>query len=170
MISLLFSYICCAQISSFRGIGAVVYKVPELENDHMLKISLRSVGNEDTTPISQVVPLSSWQVVNSIVYMAFINMPYYLQLDLYLMSFSLLLGIWRWWTSKCQLFHAKLRRIWAMEGVIGCLHSDEIEFTPNIWMFVWINCCSAKPCECLGGSLIKWLSYAILLTIQWVGM
>jgi hypothetical protein len=40
----------------FRGIGAVVYNVPELENDQKLKISLRSLENEDTTPISQVVP------------------------------------------------------------------------------------------------------------------
>ncbi|KAG9442483.1 hypothetical protein H6P81_018337 [Aristolochia fimbriata] len=37
----------------FRGIGAVVYKVPELENDQVLKISLRSMESEDTTPISQ---------------------------------------------------------------------------------------------------------------------
>ncbi|XP_022639711.1 uncharacterized protein LOC106765373 isoform X3 [Vigna radiata var. radiata] len=36
-----------------RGIGAVVYKVPELENDQLLKISLRSEKNEDTTPITQ---------------------------------------------------------------------------------------------------------------------
>ncbi|XP_042502850.1 uncharacterized protein LOC122080049 isoform X2 [Macadamia integrifolia] len=36
-----------------RGIGAVVYKVPELENEQKLKISLRSVDVEDTTPISQ---------------------------------------------------------------------------------------------------------------------
>lgn len=36
-----------------RGIGAVVYKVPELNNDRILKISLRSLGSEDTTPISQ---------------------------------------------------------------------------------------------------------------------
>ncbi|CAK7327912.1 unnamed protein product [Dovyalis caffra] len=36
-----------------RGIGAIVYRVPELENDEMLKISLRSVDSEDTTPISQ---------------------------------------------------------------------------------------------------------------------
>ncbi|KAE8125930.1 hypothetical protein FH972_020691 [Carpinus fangiana] len=36
-----------------RGIGAVVYRVPELENDQLLKISLRSVDNEDTTPISE---------------------------------------------------------------------------------------------------------------------
>lgn len=40
-----------------RGIGAVVYRVPELENDLMLKISLRSVDDEDTTPISQVSPV-----------------------------------------------------------------------------------------------------------------
>ncbi|KAK2969823.1 hypothetical protein RJ640_023552 [Escallonia rubra] len=36
-----------------RGIGAVVYRVPELDNDQVLKISLRSVGSEDTTRISQ---------------------------------------------------------------------------------------------------------------------
>lgn len=36
-----------------RGIGAVVYTVPELENDQLLKISLRSVDQEDTTTISQ---------------------------------------------------------------------------------------------------------------------
>ncbi|KAL5815398.1 hypothetical protein ACOSQ3_026181 [Xanthoceras sorbifolium] len=36
-----------------RGIGAVVYTVPDLDNDQLLKISLRSVENEDTTPISQ---------------------------------------------------------------------------------------------------------------------
>ncbi|XP_010908624.1 uncharacterized protein [Elaeis guineensis] len=36
-----------------RGIGAVVYKVPELGDDQMLKVSLRSVDTEDTTPISQ---------------------------------------------------------------------------------------------------------------------
>lgn len=39
----------------YRGIGVVVYKVPELENDLLLKVSLRSVNEEDTTPISQVV-------------------------------------------------------------------------------------------------------------------
>ncbi|KAF9625340.1 hypothetical protein IFM89_021710 [Coptis chinensis] len=38
---------------NLRGIGAVVYRVPELENDKLLKISVRSVGSEDTTPISQ---------------------------------------------------------------------------------------------------------------------
>ncbi|XP_004299480.1 PREDICTED: uncharacterized protein R106-like [Fragaria vesca subsp. vesca] len=38
---------------NLRGIGAVVYKVPELENDELLKISLRSVDSEDTTRISQ---------------------------------------------------------------------------------------------------------------------
>ncbi|KAM5570282.1 hypothetical protein ABKV19_011111 [Rosa sericea] len=38
---------------NLRGIGAVVYKVPELENDELLKISLRSVDSEDTTLISQ---------------------------------------------------------------------------------------------------------------------
>lgn len=37
-----------------RGIGAVVYRVPELENDQLLKISLRSLDCEDTTPISEV--------------------------------------------------------------------------------------------------------------------
>lgn len=36
-----------------RGIGAIVYRVPELENDEILKISLRSVDSEDTTPISE---------------------------------------------------------------------------------------------------------------------
>ncbi|KAJ4960898.1 hypothetical protein NE237_020808 [Protea cynaroides] len=36
-----------------RGIGAVVYKVPELGNEQILKISLRSVDVEDTTPISE---------------------------------------------------------------------------------------------------------------------
>lgn len=36
-----------------RGIGAVVYRVLELENDQMLKISLRSVESEDTTRISE---------------------------------------------------------------------------------------------------------------------
>ncbi|XP_010663932.1 uncharacterized protein LOC100240946 isoform X2 [Vitis vinifera] len=36
-----------------RGIGAVVYRVPELKNDQFLKISLRSVDKEDTTTISQ---------------------------------------------------------------------------------------------------------------------
>ncbi|XP_057474819.1 uncharacterized protein LOC130762946 [Actinidia eriantha] len=35
-----------------RSIGAVVYKVPGLEKDDLLKISLRSVDDEDTTPIS----------------------------------------------------------------------------------------------------------------------
>ncbi|KAL8124037.1 hypothetical protein AgCh_011882 [Apium graveolens] len=41
------------QYSGVWGIGAVVYGVPELKNDQMLKISLRSIDNEDTTPISQ---------------------------------------------------------------------------------------------------------------------
>ncbi|MQL87108.1 hypothetical protein Taro_019641 [Colocasia esculenta] len=36
-----------------RGIGAVVYRVPELGNDHLLKVSLRSIGSEDTSTISQ---------------------------------------------------------------------------------------------------------------------
>ncbi|XP_051123112.1 uncharacterized protein LOC127246001 [Andrographis paniculata] len=39
--------------TSLRGIGAVVYKIPELQNDQLLKVSLRSTGDEDTTPISQ---------------------------------------------------------------------------------------------------------------------
>ncbi|KAL3642265.1 hypothetical protein CASFOL_013080 [Castilleja foliolosa] len=39
--------------TNLRGIGAVVYRVPELENDQLLKISLRSISDEDTTPISQ---------------------------------------------------------------------------------------------------------------------
>ncbi|KAI4329768.1 hypothetical protein MLD38_028116 [Melastoma candidum] len=38
---------------SLRGIGAVVYKLPELGNDELLKVSLRSLAGEDTTPISQ---------------------------------------------------------------------------------------------------------------------
>ncbi|KAJ3706855.1 hypothetical protein LUZ61_010560 [Rhynchospora tenuis] len=38
---------------NLRGIGAVVYKVPELKNNEILKISLRSLDSEDTTPISQ---------------------------------------------------------------------------------------------------------------------
>lgn len=38
---------------NLRGIGAVVYKVPELNNDQMLKISLRSLEQEDTTSISK---------------------------------------------------------------------------------------------------------------------
>lgn len=45
-------------IYTLRGIGAVVYNVPELENNQKLKISLRSLDNEDTTPISQVIPSS----------------------------------------------------------------------------------------------------------------
>ncbi|KDP45801.1 hypothetical protein JCGZ_17408 [Jatropha curcas] len=36
-----------------RAIGAVVYRIPELQNDQLLKISLRSLGNEDTTNISK---------------------------------------------------------------------------------------------------------------------
>ncbi|KAJ4713604.1 DHHA1 domain protein [Melia azedarach] len=32
-----------------RGIGAVVYRVPELQNDQVVKISLRSLDNEDTS-------------------------------------------------------------------------------------------------------------------------
>ncbi|KAG8071891.1 hypothetical protein GUJ93_ZPchr0006g44034 [Zizania palustris] len=39
---------------NLRSIGAVVYKVPELHNDDMLKISLRSLNDEDTTSISKV--------------------------------------------------------------------------------------------------------------------
>ncbi|GAB2290871.1 hypothetical protein Dimus_025136 [Dionaea muscipula] len=42
---------CRSRSLNLRGIGAVVYRVPELGNDQVLKISLRSVG-EDTTPIS----------------------------------------------------------------------------------------------------------------------
>ncbi|OIW20606.1 hypothetical protein TanjilG_16105 [Lupinus angustifolius] len=42
-----------SQKLNLRGIGAIVYKVPELENDQRLKISLRSVDKEDTAPISQ---------------------------------------------------------------------------------------------------------------------
>ncbi|KAF8046989.1 hypothetical protein N665_3272s0003 [Sinapis alba] len=36
-----------------RGVGAVVYRVPELEDETKLKISLRSVAEEDTTHVSQ---------------------------------------------------------------------------------------------------------------------
>ncbi|KAF2578802.1 hypothetical protein F2Q70_00013817 [Brassica cretica] len=36
-----------------RGVGAVVYRVPELEDETKLKISLRSVAEEDTTAVSQ---------------------------------------------------------------------------------------------------------------------
>ncbi|XP_030541250.2 uncharacterized protein LOC115748772 isoform X2 [Rhodamnia argentea] len=39
--------------TKLRGIGAVVYRVPELENNQLLKVSLRSLDCEDTTPISQ---------------------------------------------------------------------------------------------------------------------
>ncbi|KAJ7975333.1 DHHA1 domain protein [Quillaja saponaria] len=42
-----------SQNLELRGIGAVVYRVPELGNDQLLKISLRSVKDEDTTAISQ---------------------------------------------------------------------------------------------------------------------
>ncbi|KAI3797247.1 hypothetical protein L1987_32502 [Smallanthus sonchifolius] len=38
---------------NLRGIGAVVYRVTELKDDQILKISLRSIDNEDTTSISQ---------------------------------------------------------------------------------------------------------------------
>lgn len=38
---------------NLRSIGAVVYKVPELKNDQLLKISLRSIELEDTTAISK---------------------------------------------------------------------------------------------------------------------
>lgn len=43
-----------------RGIGAVVYKVPQLDDDHSLKISLRSVDAEDTTPISKAGFMASF--------------------------------------------------------------------------------------------------------------
>ncbi|KAF7822002.1 DHHA1 domain protein [Senna tora] len=42
-----------SQNLKLRGIGAVVYKVAELGDDNKLKVSLRSLDNEDTTPISQ---------------------------------------------------------------------------------------------------------------------
>ncbi|CAN6464095.1 unnamed protein product [Victoria cruziana] len=42
-----------SSVMKMRAIGAVVYRVPALENMHLLKISLRSVGSEDTTIISQ---------------------------------------------------------------------------------------------------------------------
>jgi len=56
----LISHVSYALTFTCRGIGAVVYNVPELENDELLKISLRSVENEDTTPITQVFPLSNF--------------------------------------------------------------------------------------------------------------
>lgn len=42
-----------SQDRNLRGVGAIAYGVPELENDKVLKISLRSVKDEDTTPISE---------------------------------------------------------------------------------------------------------------------
>ncbi|GJS97570.1 NB-ARC domains-containing protein [Tanacetum coccineum] len=39
--------------SKVQGIGAVVYRVPELKDDQILKISLGSLDSEDTTTISQ---------------------------------------------------------------------------------------------------------------------
>lgn len=42
-----------SQNHNLRGIGAVVYRVPELKDDQILKISLRSIDGEDTTSISQ---------------------------------------------------------------------------------------------------------------------
>ena len=39
------------------GIGAVVSRVPELKNDQSLKISLKSVDDQDTTIISRVPSL-----------------------------------------------------------------------------------------------------------------
>ncbi|KAF0933829.1 hypothetical protein E2562_019285 [Oryza meyeriana var. granulata] len=38
---------------NLRSIGAVVYKVPELNDDNMLKISLRSLNEEDTATVSK---------------------------------------------------------------------------------------------------------------------
>ncbi|GJT98684.1 hypothetical protein Tco_1094202 [Tanacetum coccineum] len=38
-----------------RGTVAVVYRVPELKDDQILKISLRSLDSEDTTTISQAL-------------------------------------------------------------------------------------------------------------------
>ncbi|GAB2217254.1 hypothetical protein Droror1_Dr00000426 [Drosera rotundifolia] len=43
---------CKSRSLDLLGIGAVVYKVPELGNDEVLKVSLRS-DDEDTTAISQ---------------------------------------------------------------------------------------------------------------------
>ena len=95
-------------LHSLRGIGAVVYRVPELENDQLLKISLRSVDSEDTTPISQVhlhiflkelvfYPLTRVYVVIATE-----------EVNVICKSFS---GIRRWWTSKCQFFFVELCRI-----------------------------------------------------------
>ncbi|KAL3824946.1 hypothetical protein ACJIZ3_020975 [Penstemon smallii] len=71
---------------NLRGIGAIVYRVPELENDQLLKISLRSVREEDTTPISEVLSASQTN------------------------------RIWRWRASECQFVHVKQCRISKVEG------------------------------------------------------
>lgn len=52
----------CSRRMYVRGIGAVVYKVPELGKNEMLKVSLRSIGNEDTASISQVLALFTFHV------------------------------------------------------------------------------------------------------------
>ncbi|KAG2313960.1 hypothetical protein Bca52824_017082 [Brassica carinata] len=38
-----------------RGVGAVVYRVPELRDETKLKISLRSVEEENTTTVVVVI-------------------------------------------------------------------------------------------------------------------
>lgn len=68
----------------YRGIGAVVYGVPELENHLLLKISLRSLGSEDTTTVSQVRSTS----------------PYFskfMKINMFLNVNGLFVGIWRRW-------------------------------------------------------------------------
>lgn len=47
----------------YKGIGAVVYRVPKLENHRLPKISHRSLGSEDTTTVSQVRPSVIFQQV-----------------------------------------------------------------------------------------------------------
>lgn len=45
----------------------MVYKVPELKNDEFLKISLRSLDSEDTTPISQVHLSTNTSLLNNFI-------------------------------------------------------------------------------------------------------
>lgn len=91
----------------YRGIGAVVYKVPELENDLLLKISLRSVHEEDTTTISQVVPCS--------LNINILGRMYGMQLTLWpIIEFQA--EIRRRWASECQFLHDRYCRISKVEG------------------------------------------------------
>ena len=79
----------------FRGIGAVVYKVPELNNDQMLKISLRSLEQEDTTCISQVHLFPDDEVYKA-VFTSSNKKTLYRCVDA---LYCLLVGIWWWGTS-----------------------------------------------------------------------